>query len=78
MPMDAAGFAKLLVVLGLIFAAVGAILLVAGQVPGLSRLGRLPGDLHWRTGNVSVSVPIVSCLLLSIILTIVLNVMLRR
>ena len=47
---------------------------------GLARLGvdRVPGMLSWRSGNVTVFIPIGLMLLASIVGTIVLNVFLRR
>ena len=39
--------------------------------------GRLPGDLRFGSGNVRVYVPIVSMILLSLILTVVLNIIIR-
>lgn len=39
--------------------------------------GRLPGDLSFSGGNVSVYVPFVSMIILSVVLTIVVNVALR-
>jgi hypothetical protein len=65
---------RTLVVLGLVIAAVGVLIWLLG---GLG-LGRLPGDFAWRRGNVRVYVPIASCLLLSIVGTLVLNLWLRR
>ena len=59
---------KLLVIAGLIIAAVGA-LLWSGI--GKSWLGRLPGDIHYTKGNFSFHFPIVTCLLLSLILTVI-------
>lgn len=55
----------------------GAILILAGLVTvGLGKLhlplGRLPGDLTWRGRNWSVSFPLVTCLLLSVILSLIL------
>lgn len=46
----------------------------------LSKLGvdRLPGNLTWRSENVTVFVPIGLMVLLSIVGTIVLNIFLRR
>jgi hypothetical protein len=61
---------KILVVLGLLLAAVGA-LLWSGF--GRGWLGRLPGDIHYSRGNFNFYFPIVTCVLLSIILTIVLR-----
>jgi hypothetical protein len=57
---------KVLVVLGLALVVVGA-LLWSGL--GKGWLGRLPGDIHYTRGNFSFSFPIVTCLLLSVLLT---------
>lgn len=61
---------KLLVVFGLVLAGVGA-LLWSGV--GRNWLGRLPGDIHYSRGNFSFYFPIVTCLLLSIVLTLILR-----
>lgn len=61
---------KLLVIVGLAVAAVGA-LLWSGV--GRSWLGQLPGDVNYTKGNFSFHFPIVTCILLSIVLTIVLR-----
>ncbi len=60
---------KMLVVLGLVIAGIG-ILLWSGV--GKSWLGRLPGDLHYTKGNFSFYFPIVTCLILSAVLTLLL------
>jgi len=60
---------KLLVVAGLLLAAVGA-LLWSGY--GRGWLGRLPGDIHYSRGHFSFYFPIVTCLLVSAILTLLL------
>ncbi|EEF58539.1 DUF2905 domain-containing protein [Pedosphaera parvula] len=57
---------KLLVVIGLLLATVG-VLLWTGI--GRSWLGRLPGDIHYTRGNFSIYFPIVSCVILSLVLT---------
>ena len=57
---------KLLVIVGLVIAAVGA-LLWSGV--GKGWLGRLPGDVNYSKGDFSFHFPIVTCLLVSIILT---------
>lgn len=62
---------KLLVVAGLTLAAVGAIL-------WLGKGFRLPGDIVLARGNFTFAFPIVTCLVLSIALTILLNLFLRR
>ena len=57
---------KVLVVVGLVIAAVGMLMILG--VP----LGRLPGDLSYRRGNFSFHFPIVTSIVLSILLTILL------
>ena len=63
--------------LGRIFILLGLTLVLIGLVLlGLSRfnlpIGRLPGDLSYRGKNFSFSFPIVSCLLLSALLSLLL------
>jgi hypothetical protein len=61
---------KLLLVLGGVIFLVGAVLLLAGRfnLP----LGRLPGDIVYRGKNSVFYFPIVTCILLSIIMSLVL------
>ncbi|MBN2003309.1 MAG: DUF2905 domain-containing protein [Anaerolineae bacterium] len=68
-----------LVVLGLGIVLLGVLLFLLGKVPFLNRLGRLPGDVVYESPDKRLScfVPIVSSLLLSVILTIVLNIIAR-
>ena len=60
---------RVLVIAGLIVAAVGALLW-----SGLGRgwLGRLPGDIHYTRGNLSFYFPVVTCLIISALLTLIL------
>jgi len=60
---------KFLVVTGLLLAAVGA-LMWSGF--GKGWLGRLPGDINYSKGEFSFHFPVVTCLLLSAILTLLL------
>ena len=57
---------KVLLVIGLVLAAVGGLMLLGGRVPFL---GRLPGELSWRKGNVTLYVPLMTSLLVSLLLT---------
>ncbi len=61
----------LLLIGGLVFL-LGLLLVVAGNLPFL---GKLPGDISMQWGNVRVFVPLASMILLSILLTVVLNVL---
>ena len=63
----------LLIVAGLL-ACVGGLLLLGDKVG----LGRVPGDLVWRRKGVTVYFPLVTSLALSVILTLLMNLFLRR
>lgn len=66
---------RLLLIVGLMLATAGLFLLVADKVPGL---GRLPGDLIFRRGRMTLYVPIATCILISLFLTLLLNLFFRR
>ena len=59
-------FGKVLVVLGIVIALIGAVLWKFG---GFGPLGRLPGDISVEKENFLFHFPIVTCLLLSAVLT---------
>jgi hypothetical protein len=73
--MDAGQAGRWLVVIGLGVAGVGAILWLV-QRSGLP-LGRLPGDLRFHTGSFTCFVPLASSILVSIVLTLLLNLIAR-
>ena len=62
-------FGRMLIGLGLIIALFGGVLLLGGRLP--LRLGRLPGDIAISGRRGSFYFPIVTCLLLSALLTLV-------
>jgi hypothetical protein len=64
---------------GLGIAALGGLIWLAGKIPGLNKIGSLPGDIRYTSPNGSFGcyLPIVSMLLISLILTIVVNVVVR-
>ena len=62
---------KLLVMAGVLLTIVG-LLLWSGF--GRTWLGRLPGDIHYQKGGFNFYFPIVTCILLSILLTILLRI----
>ena len=68
------GVGRLLIGGALVLLVLGGLLLLLGRVG----LDRLPGDLVFRRGNLTVYFPIGLMILLSIVGTIVLNVLLRR
>ena len=72
---------KWLTMVGLLMAAAGGWLWKNGNFGVLGRLfshlGRLPGDVSWQRDGMSVHVPITTCILLSLLITL-LSWLLRR
>jgi Protein of unknown function (DUF2905) len=66
-----AALGRTLLTLGILLVALGLVLLLGPRLPGF--IGRLPGDFSWSRGNVRILLPIGSCILLSLILTIILS-----
>jgi len=62
-------FGRMLLVLGALICVVGAFFFFGGKLP--FRLGRLPGDIHYQGKNSSFYFPVVTCLLLSVALTLI-------
>jgi formate hydrogenlyase subunit 3/multisubunit Na+/H+ antiporter MnhD subunit len=58
---------KLLVVFGVVLVVVGLFLSLGPRLP--FRLGRLPGDIIIRRDNFTFYFPVVTCLLLSVVLS---------
>ncbi len=69
------GFGRMLVFFGLVLAGVGLVLWLGGQ---LFNLGRLPGDIYIKKGNFAFYFPLATSIILSILLTLLLNVFWRR
>ena len=61
--------AKAFIGLGVMFILIGVGLWLSTSIPGLNRLGKLPGDLRIEGKHYRVYVPIVTCLLLSLFLS---------
>ncbi len=60
---------KILVIVGLVIAGVGFLLLVmGGKIPWI---GHLPGDISIRGKNVTFYFPVVTCLIFSVILSLI-------
>ena len=71
--MDASSFGKVLIVVGLVIVGLGA-LFVLGAGLGL---GKLPGDIDVRRGSSRFVFPLASCLVLSLVASLLLNVFRR-
>ena len=65
---------KLILVAGLALVALALVMMVSERL-GLGRLGlgRLPGDLRFSRGGIHVYIPITSALVVSVLLTLLLN-----
>jgi hypothetical protein len=61
---------RMLITLGLILVAVGVLLTFAGRLP--FKLGRLPGDIFIQGRNSTFYFPLVTCLILSVVFSLVL------
>jgi Protein of unknown function (DUF2905) len=60
---------KLLLLVGVIFIGVGALLAFGAKLP--FRLGRLPGDISYHGRNGSFYFPVVTCIVVSLGLTLI-------
>ncbi len=70
---------RILIGFGLVVVAAGLVLLLVGRIPFL---GHLPGDIRFQSGGVSCFIPLATSLvvsiLLSLFLTIVVNLLQRH
>jgi hypothetical protein len=67
--------ARVFFLIGIIFLAIGGLLYLAAKVN--LPIGRLPGDFHIQSGNFTAYLPCATSILLSILLTVVLNAVFR-
>ncbi len=63
---------SMLLGLGFLLALIGGTLLLAPKIPFL---GRLPGDFVFRSRHTVVHFPLATCILLSLLLTLILNLL---
>jgi Protein of unknown function (DUF2905) len=68
---------RFLLVMGVLLAALGLLLMVCPKVPGASWIGRLPGDVYIDRPDLKLYVPLGTCLLASLVLTLVLSLFRR-
>ena len=65
---------RALLLVGGVLVAVGLLLTLGARLPGM---GRLPGDIVYRKGNVTFYFPLVTCILLSVVVTLLLRIFRR-
>lgn len=68
-------FGRTLIIVGVLSVVLGAFLYFGVKIPGI---GRLPGDILIQRGNFTLYFPLATAVLLSIVLTVVLNLFFRR
>jgi hypothetical protein len=68
------GFGKILLIVGGIIIILGLIFIFSQHVPFL---GKLPGDITIKREGDSFYFPIVTCIIISIVLTVIINVIFR-
>jgi len=66
---------KMLILLGIILAAIGGFMLIAGRI---SWIGRLPGDILLQKKNFTFYFPLATSILVSIVLTLLFWLLGRR
>ena len=72
--MELSQLGRVLVVFGVILLVFGLLLILGGRIPFL---GRLPGDIVFQRDGLTVFFPIATMILVSIVLTVTLNVLAR-
>ncbi len=61
-------FGKILILFGTLLVILGAIFTFSGKIP---YLGKLPGDIYIKKGSFSFYFPLTTCILISIILSLI-------
>lgn len=69
------GFGRVLMIAGILLFSVGLVLWIGDRLPFA---GRLPGDIVVRREGFRLYFPVVTCIVVSIVLTLVLNLFSRR
>ena len=77
MPDGLGTIGRYLILLGIVIAALGVVLILAGKFPGL-KIGRLPGDIYIQRDGWRFYFPLMTSILLSVILSFVLWLISRK
>lgn len=73
--MAAEPLGRLLIYIGVVLVMIGGFFILAAKVPWF---GRLPGDLNFNAGGTRIYFPLATMILVSLVLTILLNIIWRR
>ena len=66
---------RMILYIGIIMVLIGGFFILAAKVPWF---GRLPGDIVWRREGLTIFVPVTTMILVSVVLTVLLNIVWRR
>ncbi len=75
MDLNTAG--RVVIGLGIALVILGGLLLLFSRIPFLKDLGHLPGDIRIQNGNFSCFLPVMSMIVISILLSLALNIIVR-
>ena len=73
--MELSGLGKVLMIGGAVLFVIGLLFVVGDRIPFL---GRLPGDIHVERKGFSLHFPIVTCIVISVLLTLIVNFFTRK
>jgi hypothetical protein len=68
---------RFLLVISVGLAVVGLLLLLGPRLPGASWIGRLPGDIYIERPNMKIYLPLGTCVLVSVVVSLLLYVFRR-
>ena len=68
-------FGRILIVVGLVIAAVGLVMVFGSRIP---ILGHLPGDITIKGDNATIYIPLGTMLVVSVVASVVLSLLARR
>ena len=72
---ELSAFGKILIGLGIIMIVMGGLFVIGGKIPFI---GRLPGDIAIQKKNFSFYFPITTCIIISIIFSLIMWLLSRR
>jgi hypothetical protein len=71
------GLGRTLILAGLVLVVAGFVVSFASRMPKIPLIGKLPGDFTFRSGGLTVYLPLATCLLVSLVFSL-LSYLFRR
>ncbi len=75
--MDLESIGRIVLLLGVGLALFGGLLMLLSRIPVVNQLFNLPGDIRIETSGFSCFFPIVTMIILSVLLTVIANIIIR-